>query len=316
MTERTKGNLMLLFTAMIWGSGFIAQKVGMEHVGPYAFNGIRQMLACIILMPATVRAAKMTNYFDAGVNGMDEVRDRRHRMLRASLVCGILLAIGTNSQQVGLSMIPASKAGFITAIYIVLVPILGLFFGQKVSARTWCCVAAAVAGFGLLSLKDGDFSAVETGDLIALSGALFFAMQIIAVNRFVTQNNAVILSAAQMLVSGVLTIICMVIFEDTSMRQVLAAALPLLYSAVVPTAIGYTLQIMGQKSTDPTVAALLLSLESVFSAVFGVLLLGESMTAQEWAGCAVIFAANIVSQIPSREDREAALAAGTEEKDG
>lgn len=300
MTNRAKGNAALLITAMIWGSGFIAQKLGMDYIDPFTFNGIRQIIACMILLPLSVHVARDANCFSREEHGAQVVAQRRRSLLKASLICGVLMALGSNLQQIGLSMISAGKSGFITTIYIVLVPIFAICFGTRARAKVWLSVLLAMGGFGLLSLKDG-FGSVGTGDLLTLLSAVCFALQIIAVDRHVTKDNAVLLSTVQMAVSGGLSIVCMFLFEHPELDMLRQSALPLLYSALVPTAIGFTLQIVGQKYTDPTIASLLLSLEAVFSALFGVILLGERMSPREWLGCAIIFAATILSQLPEKD---------------
>lgn len=212
--------------------------------------------------------------------------------MKGSLVCGSLLAMASSLQQVGLIDVPVGRAGFIIAIYIVLMPLIGIFAGHKVELKSWIAVLMAIIGFAMLSLRGG-FSNLGKGAVITLISSLFFAMQIISMSKHVTKNNAIILTAAQMLVCGVLTLIVAFIVEHTTMEMIKNSLLVTLYSTLIPAALAYTIQMVGQKYTNPTVVSLLTSLESVFAAILGVLVLNEHMTLMEWGGCAVIFASTI-----------------------
>jgi drug/metabolite transporter (DMT)-like permease len=297
VNTKIRGNLALLFTAMIWGSGFIAQRVGMATIGPFAFNGTRQVLAAVCLLPLMMREVRKSGIFS---NGFDH---RVRTLLAGSFVCGVFLCIGTNMQQIGLITVTAGKSGFITALYIVMVPLAGIAFGNKATFKVWGCVLLALAGFGLLSLKGGGLTTISPGDWITLGGAVGFTFQIIAVNHYVTKSNAIILSTCQMAVSGIISLLCMGLSETTTAAQLHASAIPILYAALIPTAIGYTLQIIGQKYTDPTVASLIMSMEAVFAALFGALFLKEMMTFRELTGCVMIMAATIIAQLPDRHER-------------
>ncbi|ASS37075.1 DMT family transporter [Mogibacterium pumilum] len=296
MSNGNKGNIALLLAAVIWGSGFIAQKMGMDTIGPYFFNGSRMVIAGLALLPLVIKMAKPKEFFSAKIHGESVVKSRKISLLKGSLVCGFLLAMASSLQQVGLIDVPVGRAGFIIVIYIILVPLLGIFAGHKVELKIWIAVLMAIIGFAMLSLHGG-FSNLGKGDVITLLSSLFFAMQIISVSKHVTKNNAIMLSAAQMLVCGVLTLIVAFIVEHTTMEMIKNSLLVTLYSALIPTALAYTMQIIGQKYTNPTLASLLMSLESVFAAILGVLVLNEHMTLVEWGGCAVIFASTVVAQV-------------------
>lgn len=295
MKDSAKGNLALLIAALIWGSGIIAQKLGMAEIGPLTFNGVRMTLGGLVLLPIALRAPGEKEYFSEKINGSENVCLRIRLLLAGSLVCGTLLTLGINLQQIGLITVPAGRSGFITSIYIVLVPLFSAFFGDKIKLKVWFCIVLAMVGFAMLSLREG-FRNIGSGDMITFLGAILFSLQIIAVSRFVTKNNAVLLSALQAVVSGILSMIAAIALEKITIIGIIHTIGPILYSAVFTTAIAYTMQIIGQKSTDPTIASLIMSLEAPFSALFGVMLLSEAMSPMEWAGCATIFAAAIISQ--------------------
>jgi len=303
MSNRTKGNIALLITAVIWGSGFIAQKLGMAYIGPLAFNSVRQLIAGVVLIPYSMLEMRRTEIFSRVKFSNEVIRERKRDIFRGAGICGILLALGSNAQQVGLVDSSAGKVGFITAIYIVLVPIIGIILGQRSTLKTWVCVVLAMVGFGFLSLRGG-FTNITRGDWITLLGAVFFACQIAAVNVFVTRSNAILFSNVQMLVSGLIGLAGMFLFENTTAAALLSSWKPILYSALIPTAIGFTLQIVGQRYTDPTAASLIMSLEAVFAALLGVLLLNEHMEAREWLGCMIIFIATVIAQIPGKAPSE------------
>ncbi|MBQ6622214.1 MAG: DMT family transporter [Mogibacterium sp.] len=303
MTDRTKGNFALLIAALVWGSGFIAQKLGMAYIEPFTFNGSRQFIAGIVLIPYALWVTRKSGAFSRSQHRAEVVDRRRRQLLKASLICGLLTYIATSLQQIGLVTVSAGKSGFITAIYIVLVPLVGLLFGERSSLKLWFCVFLAMAGFALMSLQlDG--SGITAGDLLTLLSAFFYALQIISISHFVTRNNAIQLATLQMLISGILGLITMALFESPDRVSYMASLAPLLYSALIPTAIGFTLQIVGQRYTDPTVASLIMSLEAVFALLLGALFLHERMILREQLGCIIIFAATILAQLPGADEQE------------
>ena len=299
ISNKMKGNAALLFTALIWGSGFIAQKLGMSVLPPLAFNGIRQLCAGIVLSPILIVALKKNGYFSREKNSYEQIIQRRKSVILGGFVCGAFLMLGTNLQQVGLVTVSAGKSGFITAIYIVLVPLFSIFFGKKLTLKTVFCCTLAMVGFAFLSLRGG-LGNITQGDLLTFVSAVFFACQIIAVNNFVTKDNDLLLSVLQMLISGAVTLVISLIFESFTFADVMQCVPILAYTTFLPTAMGYTLQIVGQKYTDATTASFLMSLESVFSVIFGALILHEVMSGKELLGCVLIFAANIIVQIEDR----------------
>lgn len=296
MGNKFKGNVALLITAIAWGSGFIAQKFGNDILPPMTFNAIRQIFAAIVLMPVLAISLKKSGYLAKKELPIAKYTYRRNKALIAGLVCGLLLLGGSVMQQIGLLTVSAGKCGFITALYIVMTPIFSVVLGNKVNAKTFICVAIALVGFGFLSLRGG-LGGTKPGDWLSLIGAMFFAAQIVAVNYFVDSHNDIIISVLQLVFCGVIGIIIALLVEDPTMAQIWKCMPIILYSTFVPTALGFTLQIVGQKYTDSTSAALLMSLESVFSAIFGALVLAERMEPRELLGCALIFGAVILDQI-------------------
>lgn len=295
MKDRTKGNLALLLTAVLWGTGFISQKIGLEYLPPLSFNSIRELMAFCVLGPLALSGLRQSGYLSKEINTHAQLQHRKRRLLAAGILCGFCLFAGSATQQIGLMTVSAGKSGFISAVYIVLVPVFSVILGDRVSRRAVFCVAMAMAGFAIMSLRGG-LGGATAGDWLTLVSAAGFAAQIVAVNYFLDRDNAILISALQMLFAGAMGLVLALITEDPSLHAVWLAMPVLLYQTIVPTTLGYTFQIVGQKYTDPSTAALIMSTEAVFAAIFGWLILGEMMSAREIAGSAVIFAATIIGQ--------------------
>lgn len=300
MSDKFKGNTALLLTAIVWGTGFIAQKLGNEVMPPMTFNAIRQIMAALVLSPIMLFGLKKSGYLNRSNNSEEALAFRKSKLVKACVLCGTFLMIGTMTQQIGLLTVSAGKSGFISALYIVFTPILSVVIGNKVSSKTFICVAVAMGGFALLSLRGG-LGNTTPGDWWTLVSAVGFAAQITAVNAFVDRNNDLIISVLQMAFAGVVGLLIAVIVEHPDLTQITAGVPILLYSTFVPTATGYTLQIVGQKFTDSTTAALLMSLEAVFAVIFGAIFLSEYMSGMELLGCLVIFIAVIVDQVDLKD---------------
>lgn len=293
---------MLLLTALIWGSSFVAQRAGMDYIGPFTFNGIRSLIGGIVLIPVILLFAKREpKEENEGELSRDAKRAEQKTLLTGGLACGIVLFIASSLQQIGVVYTTAGKAGFITALYIVLVPILGVFIGKKVRPVIWLCVALSVAGLYLLCMKGG-FS-LSKGDFLVLLCALAFAVHILVIDHFSPKTNGVKLSCIQFFVCGIISLIPMFALEAPVWSEILSCWVPILYAGVLSCGVAYTLQIVAQKNTDPAVASLLLSLESVFAAISGVIILHEHIAARELTGCVIMFAAIIIAQLPSKEER-------------
>lgn len=290
MKNQTKGSIMLLFTAMIWGGGFVAQSEGMNYVGPFTMQACRFFLAGLVLLPViALRDARgMTQ-------NRPQSRAQRLYLLRCGSICGVLLFAASTLQQFGLLDTTVGKSGFITALYIVFVPLIGVFLRQKVGLNVWLGVLLATVGLYFLCMSGG-IGAVGRGDLLTLLCSLGFALHILYVDRCGGGVDCVRLSCVQFFVTALLSAVCMLIWEKPSWSAVVSCLIPILYSGVCSGGAGYTLQILGQQYAAPAVASLLLSLESVFAALFGWLLLAQGMSARELIGCALMFAAILLAQ--------------------
>ena len=290
MNKRLKGSLTLFGAVIIWGSAFIAQSMGMELIGPFTFQAIRCGLAVLFLIPVSF-------LFDRKPGALKRWLDPR--LWRSGLICGLALFAAASLQQVGLVYTDAGKAGFLTAMYIVLVPILGLFLGQKPGKSAWFSVGLAVVGLYLLSCMG--VSQINIGDILLAGCALAYAVQITCIDRLAGDLDGVRLNCVQALVVTVLSIPFMVFTETVDIGNILACSLPLAYAGILSMGVAYSLQIVGQKHLEPTTASLIMSLESVIAALCGWLILKETMTPWELLGCGLVFAAVIISQLPKKE---------------
>ncbi len=295
MSKKMRGNLILLLTALIWGTAFVAQSAGMEHVQPFTYNGVRTLIGGLVLIPVIFLFDRLKPADQRP--SPDEQKEIRRNSLIGGAACGVVLCVASSFQQFGISMTTAGKAGFITALYIVIVPLLGVFIKKKIPNITWLCVGIAVVGFYLLCVKEG-FS-VSAGDLLVLCCAFFFSIHIMVIDYFNgKQVDGVRMSCIQFLVAGLISLVLMLVFEQPSLENLWAAKGSILYAGVLSCGVAYTLQILGQRDTEPTTATLILSLESVFAALSGWALLHETLSFKELAGCALVFAAVILAQIP------------------
>lgn len=295
--QELKGNLLLMLTALIWGCAFVAQSVSMDYIGPFTFQCVRSLIGSAVLVPVFLfldsRKKRNGTYIPPTKQG--------HKTLfTGGLVCGCIMTVAANLQQYGIQFTTAGKAGFITAMYILLVPVLGLFLKKKVSSRLWLCIVVAIAGLYLLSVTEG-ISSIGKGDLYVLLCAVAFSFHIIVVDHYAPLVDGVRLSCIQFLICGVLSGVIMLLREAPNLQAIVQAGVPILYSGVMSCGIAYTLQIIGQKYTRPTMASLLMSLESVFAVLAGIIVLREVPTARETLGCVLMFGAIVLAQLPERK---------------
>ena len=297
MNKRIISNILLLVTALIWGSSFVAQKAG-TVLEPFTYNGIRTLVGGISLVPVILILSKVGKDKSA-----EAVPKDKKSLIIGGIVCGTFLAIASNLQQFGMYFdADAGKAGFITALYIMIVPILGMFLGKRVRPLVWFCVLLGACGFYLLTIAGkGVGLTIEKGDLFILLCAVLFSCHILAIDHFSPKCDGVKLSCFQFFVAGGLSFIMMLVFESPSLSQILECWFPIIYAGVFSCGIAYTLQVVAQKNAEPTAASLILSLESVFAVISGAILLGERMTGYEILGCIVIFVAVILAQLPQSE---------------
>ena len=287
------GNAALLLAAIIWGFALVAQSVGMEYVGPFTFQASRSFLGSAALVPVIlIMDAKKKKNPDYAPPGKKE----RRRLWVGGIVCGVVLCTACCFQQVGILYTTVGKAGFLTAMYLVLVPILGIFLGRRAPKKIWFCVAVSAVGIYFLSMTES--FAFAKGDILVIVCAFFFAIHILAVDHFAPDVDGVKLSCIQFLVTAVISSALMFLFEKPQAGQIAGAGISILYAGVMSCGGAYTLQILGQQYTEPATATLLLSMESVFSLVGGALLLGQIPSGKELLGCALVFAAVLFAQMP------------------
>ena len=292
-----------ILAAFIWGTAFVAQDLCADSIGAFAFNATRYFIAVLALLVVILISDKLKK--NKPTLTAQEKKAANKQLWLGGLCCGAALAIASNFQQAGLvAGTDAGKAGFITALYVVLVPVFGLFFKRKVSLPTWIAVVLSVVALYLLCIK-GDFS-LAPGDLLVLVCAVCFAVHILVIDHFTAYCDGVKLSCLQFLFAGIISTICMFIFEDVDFAAILSCALPLLYVGIFSCGVGYTLQILAQKDSNPTGVTILRSLESVFAVIAGAIILKQQMTVREYSGCAIMFAAVILAQIqfPTRQKAE------------
>jgi len=300
MNRKVRGNLILLATAFIWGTALIFQKTGMQHVGPVTFNCIRMLIGAVVLLPFIGLGHAQDGGRRAGLT--DEKQESKHHLIIAALICGIGMFGGTTLQQIGLVYTTAGKAGFISALYIVIIPLAGLLMHKKIKASVWTGVMAGAAGLYLLCVK-GDFS-IGFGDLLMIGSAFAYAVQIITVDHYAEKLNPIMLVVLEFTVCVALSIPLMLIFEDPQLSEIRQCIPQFLYTGVLSSGAAYTLQVFGQRDTDSVSASLILSSEAVISVIAGALFLGEHMTGRELIGCVLMFAAIITVQLPADKKRE------------
>ena len=292
-----------ILAAFIWGTAFVAQDLCADSIGAFAFNATRYFIAVLALLVVILISDKVKK--NKPTLTAQEKKAANKQLWLGGLCCGAALAIASNFQQAGLvAGTDAGKAGFITALYVVLVPVFGLFFKRKVSLPTWIAVVLSVVALYLLCIK-GDFS-LAPGDLLVLVCAVCFAVHILVIDHFTAYCDGVKLSCLQFLFAGIISTICMFIFEDVDFAAILSCALPLLYVGIFSCGVGYTLQILAKQDSNPTVVTILLSLERVFAVIAGAIILKQQMTVREYIGCAIMFAAVILAQIqfPTKQKAE------------
>ncbi len=288
---KIKNTLLLFMTAMIWGFAFTAQRVGVEHIGNYTFNAVRFALGAVSLIPVILLLERK------------DVKNHKTKMaatVKVSIIAGVVLFTASTLQLYGIAMTQsAGKSGFITSLYMVMVPIIGIFMKKKTNINTWIGVFLAVVGMFLLSISD-DWK-IGFGDILLLIGAVFWALHIIVIDEHVHAIYSLRFSSIQFVVVAFLAAIFAFIFEDVSISDIRVSVVPILYTGICSTGIAYTCQAIGQKNADPTYAAIILSTESVFSAIGGAIILNEVMLARGYLGCVLIFAGIVVTQLKPRK---------------
>lgn len=288
-----RNTLLLMLAAFIWGTAFVAQSIGSDHVGPFTFLAFRSWMACVFL--GALLLLRRGRGRSAGGFWKEPAL-----LLKGGACCGTVLFAASAAQQSGLGTTSTAKAGFMTALYVVLVPVFSIFLGKRPGLKIWACVAASVTGLYLLCMAGRDTLSLTGGEGQLLLCAFIFTAQIMLVNHFSPRLDGVQLSFAQFFVVAVESTVCMLLFETVSLPALGAALGSLAYCGIFSSGVAYTLQIVGQRDLDPTIASLAMCLESVFSALAGWVVLHETLTAAELAGCVLMFAAIVASQLPDR----------------
>jgi len=299
--QQIRNSILLLLAATIWGVAFVAQSVAMDYIGPFTFNCIRSLLGGAVLLPVIGIFSISKKEKNEKSNGSFFKRNRT--LIIGGLCCGLALCIASNLQQIGIVTTSAGKAGFITAFYIIFVPIVNLFFGKKSSFLIWISVALALVGLYLLCITES--LSINQGDLYLLLCAIVFTIHILVIDHFSPLVDGVKMSCIQFFVSGILSAIPMFLFEEPSFTQLKAASVSILYAGIMSCGVAYTLQIVGQKNMNPTIASLILSLESVVSVLAGWVILHQTLSVREIIGCILMFGAIIFAQLPAKPARSA-----------
>lgn len=311
MNKTIRANLLLLLTALIWGIAFVAQDVAMDSMPPFTFNAARMLVAALALLPCirlldalerkrAVTATGATGAACAAPTGLRAMtKAQRRTLLVGGVCCGAALFVGSSFQQLGIADTSAGKAGFVTALYIVLVPLSGLFFGRRVRRNVWLAVGLCTLGLFLLCVTDT--LTVGEGDIYLLLCAAAYTVHILVIDHFSPKTDCVRMSCLQFLIASALCAVMMLLTERPTWTGLLRGWVPLLYAGVLSGGLGYTLQMVAQRDTDPTVASLLMCLESVFAVIAQWLLLGELLTARELLGCGLMLVGIVLAQLPGRK---------------
>lgn len=301
MSKNLKGNIILILAALIWGVSFVMQDKAVEYLSPFAINGIRSLIGSAVLLPVVLFNAKKS-----GRPFFEKTKNDRRDIIVCGILCGVFLCIATNFQQFGIEAYPenaaaSGRSGFITALYVILVPLFSFVFKKKVSLNVWIGVALATVGMCFLCLSGG-ITNIYTGDIFVFCCAFAFTGQIMCIDAFADRVDGIKLSMLQFFVCGILSLILSLFFGKPSLEGVVGALPYILYLGIMSCGVAYTFQIIGQQySKNPTVASILMSLESVFAALSGAVISGERLLSREIIGCALMFAAIVFAQLPSKQ---------------
>lgn len=299
-----RSSLLLFLAASIWGVAFVAQSVGMDYMGPFTFNAARSLIGGIVLLPLIGVRERSRKKYGGEAEPPEKKKARRKVTLLGGCCCGLAICTASMFQQYGIQYTTVGKAGFITTLYIIIVPIMGLFFGKKVRRIVWAGAALAAAGMYLLCVNET--LSLNKGDLLVFLCAVIFSVHILVIDYFSPKADGVKLSCIQFFVAGIICTIGAFLLETPSWDALVSGAVPVLYAGVMSCGVAYTLQIIGQRNLDPTVASLILSLESVVSVLAGWVILDQTMNGKEIFGCVLVFAAVILVQLPGKKPQPAA----------
>lgn len=291
-----RSSAMLTLTALIWGVAFVAQSEGMNYVGGFTFNACRFIVGGMVLIPCIFFLRRVNGDQWAKLDRTEQAK-RRKTGITGGICCGVFICLGSTLQQFGIAQTTVGKAGFITSLYIIIVPILGLFLRKKVGLSIWVSVGVAALGMYLLCITEG--FAISRGDFLVFLCAIGFSLHILVIDYFSPKADGVVISCVQFFTAGIISGVLMFLFERPTWDAVMAAWAPVLYAGVMSCGVGYTLQVVAQKDVEPTIASLIMSLESVFSLLAGWVLLGQKMSPKELSGCVLVFGAIVLAQVPA-----------------
>lgn len=291
-----RSSAMLTLTALIWGVAFVAQSEGMNYVGGFTFNACRFIVGGMVLIPCIFFLRRGNGDQWAKLDRTEQAKRRKTGII-GGICCGVFICLGSTFQQFGIAQTTVGKAGFITSLYIIIVPILGLFLRKKVGLNIWVSVGIAALGMYLLCITEG--FAISRGDFLVFLCAIGFSLHILVIDYFSPKADGVVISCVQFFTAGIISGVLMFLFERPTWDAVMAAWAPVLYAGVMSCGVGYTLQVVAQKDVEPTIASLIMSLESVFSLLAGWVLLGQKMSPKELSGCVLVFGAIVLAQVPA-----------------
>lgn len=297
--DELQGILVLVLTAVIWGSGFIGQALGMEHIGPFTFNALRNLVGSVALFPVVLFVSWYREKYYAGKD--DAIKADMRYSIIGGICCGLALFIAGILQQVGIQYTDVGKAGFITCLYIVFVPLVGIFYGKKITKKLILCIIIALTGLYFLCINES--LTLSKGDVLIFLSAFGFTAQIICIDYFILKANGVMMANIQFLISGILSMILACVWESSylNLAHIIPALPAILYTGVIGSGVAYTLQIIGQSKLKPSIASLIMSLEAVFTLILAWLILKEAMTMREIFGSVLMFSAIIIAQYKSNE---------------
>jgi len=287
-----KSSMLLFLAAFIWGVAFVAQSVGMDYMGPLSFNGARFLMGSVVLLPLVIYRRQKNR--KEGIPAADT-----KITIKGGICCGLALCAAALLQQYGIMYTTVGKAGFITTLYIIMVPIFGIFLKKRVPGKVW--IGAVIAAFGMYLLCMSERLALSKGDGLVFICAIIFSVHILVIDYFSPKADGVEISCIQFLTAGVIASIGALLFENPQLGQFIAGIIPLAYAGILSSGVAYTLQVVGQKNVEPTVASLILSLESVVSMLAGWVILHQALTGRELFGCVLVFAAVILVQLPDKK---------------
>lgn len=290
--KKILGFFLLFLTALIWGVAFVAQSVGMDHIGPYTFNTGRLLLGALVTMPWAIMELKKQKNAE---EEKEVYKKKRNSSVIGAAFCAVVFFLAVNLQQFALIGSSVANVSFITTLYILIIPIIGMFLGKKHGLSIWIAIVIAVVGMYLLCIKEG--LVLEMGDILAFICAIMFALQILIVDHYVPKSYVIVLSCTQNLFAGLISLVFMLVFEGVNLEGIKTVWLPLAYTGILSTGLAYTTQMLGQKYLKPTVASLIMSLESVIAAIAAWLIIGQALSLREMLGCALVFVGVIIAQI-------------------